>query len=423
MNKNIETEIVTFGCRLNSYESEIIKKHAKENNLKNTIIINTCAVTKEAERQARQKIRKLKRENPHKKIIVTGCAAQINPENWSKLDEVDLVIGNEEKLDKNYIHPHIFSKTEEKILVNDIMSIEETAAHMIDGFEERARAFMQVQQGCDHRCTFCIIPFGRGPSRSLPVGAIATQAQKLLDAGFKEIVLTGVDLTSYGHDLPGQPSLGQMIKRLLNLVPNIKRLRISSIDPAEIDEDLYHLMSQDERILPYIHLSLQAGDNMILKRMKRRHLRDDAINLCQKLQKDRPDIVFGADVIAGFPTETEEMFQNTLDCIEKCNLLFLHVFPYSEREGTPAAKMPSVPIPTRKARAKILRSYSEKQLFKKCQTFIGQTKELLIEKNNIGRTKEFIPVKIEGTNLEQGDIIYAKIEKYEDNMLKGTKAA
>ncbi|MDZ4322746.1 MAG: tRNA (N(6)-L-threonylcarbamoyladenosine(37)-C(2))-methylthiotransferase MtaB, partial [Alphaproteobacteria bacterium] len=339
------TEIVTFGCRLNAYESEVIREKALSAGLTNAAIFNTCAVTAEAERQARQAIRKYRRENPDTKIIVTGCSAQISPETYSKMPEVDQILGNREKMEEKYFLP---LPAHERVIVNDIMSVKETAEHLIAGFDGKARAFIQVQNGCNHRCTFCTIPYGRGNSRSVPLGVIVDQTRLLLEKGFKEIVLTGVDITAYGEDLPGTPTLGQIVKRLLAHVPELPRLRLSSIDSVEVDEDLLQVFEHEPRLMPHLHLSLQAGDDMILKRMKRRHLRQDAIDICHKFRTLRPDTTFGADIIAGFPTETEEMFENTLRIVDECDLTFLHVFPYSPRQGTPAARMPQVPKDIRK---------------------------------------------------------------------------
>ena len=342
-------QIVTFGCRLNAYESEVIRSTLLDTPSEDMVVINTCSVTHEAERQARQAIRRARRENPLAEIIVPGCAAQVDPASFASMPEVDRVLGNIEKL-----QPASY-KSADPILVNNIMSVRETAGHLLQGFEDRARAFVQVQQGCDHRCTFCIIPFGRGNSRSVPIGQIVTQVRRLVENGYVEIVLSGVDISSYGEDLPGHPSLGQMIRRLLAHLPELKRLRISSIDCIEIDDDLKRIIAEEERLMPHLHLSLQSGDNMILKRMKRRHSRQDAVHLCNELRSLRPDIVFGADLIAGFPTETDNMFQKSLALIEDCGLTWLHVFPYSERSGTPAAKMPPIDKTIRKARAASLR--------------------------------------------------------------------
>ncbi|HTK83493.1 MAG TPA: tRNA (N(6)-L-threonylcarbamoyladenosine(37)-C(2))-methylthiotransferase MtaB [Patescibacteria group bacterium] len=396
MSKN-EPQIVTFGCRLNTYESEVMRSHAKMAGLDDAIIFNTCAVTKEAERQARQAIRKARRDNPEAKIIVTGCAAQVNPESFSSMPEVTQVIGNDLKLKED-----TWMKLDGgRVLVNDIMAIRETAGHLIEGVEGRARAFVQVQNGCDHRCTFCIIPYGRGPSRSVPVGVVAEQVRKLVEKGYREIVFTGVDITSYGPDLPGQPTLGQMIRRVLALVPELPRLRLSSLDPVEMDEDLWRLIAEEPRLMPHLHMRLQAGDDMILKRMKRRHLRADAIAMCERARRYRPDMAFGCDIIAGFPTETEEMFSNTLKIVEECDLTFLHVFPYSERPGTPAAKMPPVAKPVRKERAARLRALCETQLDKFLKSHVNKDRQIIVEKGNIGRTEHFAGVKLD-RELEQG---------------------
>ncbi len=388
-----EPQIVTFGCRLNTYESEVMRSHAASAGLENIVIFNTCSVTKEAERQARQAIRKMRRDNPGKKIIVTGCAAQIDPDGFAAMPEVDLVLGNDLKLKAETWRDATGSGT--RVLVNDIMAVRETAGHLIEGVEGRARAFVQVQNGCDHRCTFCIIPYGRGPSRSVPVGVVVEQVRKLVAGGYREIVFTGVDITSYGPDLPGQPTLGQMIRRVLALVPELPRLRLSSLDPVEIDEDLWRLIAEEPRLMPHLHLSLQAGDDMILKRMKRRHLRADVIAMCGRARTLRPDIAFGADIIAGFPTETEEMFCNTLNIVEECDLTFLHVFPYSAREGTPAARMPQVPKAERKARAARLRQAGEAQLQAFLKAHVGREREVIVEKDDVGHTEHFAPVRLD----------------------------
>ena len=408
-------EIVTFGCRLNTYESEVMRSHAENAQMEDVIIFNTCAVTKEAERQARQSIRRARRKNPDAKIIVTGCAAQIDPEGFGAMAEVDRVIGNDEKLKAESWG----NASSEKVQVNDIMSVKETASHLIEGFEGRARAFIQVQNGCDHRCTFCIIPYGRGNSRSVPIGVIAEQTKKLVESGYNEIVFTGVDVTSYGEDLPGKPALGQMIRRVLALVPDLKRLRLSSLDPVEIDDDLWRLIGEEPRLMPHLHMSLQAGDDMILKRMKRRHLRDDAIAMANRARELRPDIVFGADIIAGFPTETDEMFENTLKIVDECDLTFLHVFPYSERDGTPAAKMPQVDHPIRKQRAARLREAGERQVNALLQKHINSRREVIVEAGNIGRTEHFLPVILD-KDLEQGTLATVEIsDKIEDGKLIG----
>jgi threonylcarbamoyladenosine tRNA methylthiotransferase MtaB len=390
------TDVVTFGCRLNAYESEVIRENAKKAGLENAVIFNTCAVTASAERQARQAIRKYRREHPQAKIIVTGCAAQINPESFSQMPEVDQILGNAEKMETQYLLPQ---PDHARVIVNDIMAIRETAEHLITGFEGRTRAFIQVQNGCDHRCTFCTIPYGRGNSRSVPLGVIVEQSRLLLDKGFKEIVLTGVDITAYGEDLPGKPTLGQMVKRLLAQVPQLPRLRLSSVDPVEIDPDLFQVFEREPRLMPHFHLSLQAGDDMILKRMKRRHLRHDAIHLCERLRKIRPDVTFGADIIAGFPTETEDMFENTLRIIQDCDLSFLHVFPYSPRKGTPAARMPQVKEPLIKERAARLRAEGQRNLEKTLARFEGKEVTVLMETEKEGHSEHFLKVMMTSSEI------------------------
>ena len=410
--------VVTFGCRLNTYESEVMKDHAKKAGLDNAIIINTCAVTSEAERQARQTIRRARRENPDAKIIVTGCAAQVNPESFSSMPEVNQVIGNDLKLKAETWNPLLT----ERVRVNDIMAVKETASHMISGFDHHARAFVQVQNGCDHRCTFCIIPYGRGNSRSVAIGEIVDQVRKLVEGGYQEIVLTGVDITSYGPDLPGQPTLGQMVRRLLALVPDIKRLRLSSLDPVEIDEDMWKLIGEEPRMMPHLHLSMQAGDDMILKRMKRRHLRQDLFDVCKRARQLRPDMVFGADIIAGFPTETDEMFENTLNAVKECDVTFLHVFPYSPRKGTPAARMPQVDGVVRKERARILRELGSEQVRKHLAGLIGKTMPVLVERNMKSRTEYFSEVLLD-QQMPLGQIAMVKMESIEDDYIKGRVAA
>ena len=405
MSKN--HEVITFGCRLNSYESEIIRNNLAKSHLTNAVVINTCAVTKEAEKQARQVIRKIKRQDPSKTIIVTGCAVQNTPEMFASMSEVSKVLGNEEKLSSsNYFID------EKRIAVNDIMSIKETANHLITSFEGKARAFIQVQNGCDHRCTFCMIPYGRGNSRSVPIGVIAQQIRLLLAENYQEIVFTGVDVTAYGADLPGKPSFAQMIRRIFALIPNLQRLRLSSIDVAEIDDELFELFAYNPRIMPHFHISLQAGDNMILKRMKRRHNREQVVEFCNKLRVLRPEVSFGADIIAGFPTETDEMFENTRRLISEAGLQYLHVFPYSEREGTPAARMPQVPKQIRKERAAILRAEGIKELHKFFTRNVGKDVNVLVEKNNMAHTENFIPVKLDG-EYDIGQIIKAKLDSFE----------
>ncbi|WP_139412590.1 tRNA (N(6)-L-threonylcarbamoyladenosine(37)-C(2))-methylthiotransferase MtaB [Bartonella mastomydis] len=414
-------EIVTFGCRLNSYESEIIRKESTASGLDQlkdgAIIFNTCAVTAEAVRQAKQAIRKARRENPHARIIVTGCAAQTEGQNFASMTEVDLVLGNEDKL-----HAHSYRQLpdfginhSEKVRINDIMEVQKIAPHMVSAMQERTRAFVQVQNGCDHRCTFCIIPYGRGPSRSVPMGAVIEQIKKLTGEGIQEVVLTGVDLTSYGHDLPGKATLGKLTSAILHHVPDLARLRLSSIDSIEADEELINLLAYEKRIMPHLHLSLQAGDNMILKRMKRRHLREHAIQFCQELRSKRPTMVYGADLIAGFPTETEEMFQNSLALIKDCNLTHLHVFPFSPREGTPAARMPQVNRKIVKMRAESLRKAGEEAYQKHLVHLQNSQQTILVEKDEIGRTEDYTLVQIKGAKA--GTIVQALIIDHDGNKL------
>ena len=397
-------QVITFGCRLNIYESEIIKQNLTLSGLRNTVVFNTCTVTKVAEKEAIRAIKKLKKEQPHLDILVTGCAAQTNPDKFSKLTEVTKILGNEEKL-----LAHNYLPKRERVIVNDIMAIKETSPHLVSSFSEHSRAFLQIQNGCNHRCTFCIIPYGRGNSRSVPLGAITEQVRAMVKNGYNEVVLTGVDVTSYGPDLPGTPTFAHMIRRLLGLVPELKRLRLASIDVAEIDDELFDLMAYEPRLMPHFHISLQSGDNMILKRMQRRHQRQDVINFCSRLRSKRPDVAFGADMIAGFPTETEEMFLNSLRLIEEANLQYLHVFPYSIREGTPAARMPQVAEPIKKERAKLLRDEGKKSQDRFFRAFDGTIANLLVEKNNIARSENFIPVKIKNSN-EVGEIISGKLK-------------
>ncbi len=420
MNKS-DPQLVTFGCRLNTYESEVMRTHAKNAGMEDAIIFNTCAVTKEAERQARQAIRRARRENPTAKIVVTGCSAQIDPQTYAQMDEVDQIIGNDLKLKAETWAGFGGVTNTERVLVNDIMSVKETAGHLIEGVEGHARAFIQVQNGCDHRCTFCIIPYGRGNSRSVPIGEIADQLRKLVESGYNEIVMTGVDVTSYGADLPGQPSLGQMIRRVLALVPELPRLRLSSLDPVEIDEDLWRLIAEEPRLMPHLHMSLQAGDDMILKRMKRRHLRADAIEMCRKAREYRPDMAFGADIIAGFPTETDEMFQNTLNIVEECDLTFLHVFPYSERPGTPAANIPAekqVPVPLRKERAAALRQLGSKQVENFLKHHVNKNREVIVEQDSIGRTEHFASVELDKP-CKVGSLVTVETYDISGTSLKG----
>lgn len=384
-------DVINFGCRLNLYEGEVIRQQAEAAGMQDALIFNSCAVTAEAERQLRQAIRKARKEHPDAKLIVTGCAAQIHPDDYAAMLEVDHVIGNEEKLTPAGYK--FIQDGEEKALVNDIMSVKETASHMVASFDGKARAFVQVQNGCDHRCTFCIIPYGRGNSRSVPLGDVVSQVRMLVERGYNEVVLTGVDISDYGKDLPGAPTLGQMIKRLLALVPELPRLRLSSIDAVEVDATLMELIADEPRLMPHLHISLQAGDDMILKRMKRRHLRADIVQFCEQVKSLRPDMVFGADIIAGFPTETDEMFTNSLRLVDEVGLSLLHVFPYSARQGTPAAKMPQVPKVIRKERAAQLREAGEKQLAAYLQSRVGKTERIIMEKPTIGRSEGFALVQ------------------------------
>ncbi len=406
-------DIVTFGCRLNTYESEVMRREANASGLGDlaggAVVFNTCAVTAEAVRQAKQSIRKARRENPNARIIVTGCAAQTEPDTFADMAEVDLVLGNEEKLKAQSYRalPDFGVNNYEKARVNDIMSVRETASHMVDAIEGRARAFVQVQNGCDHRCTFCIIPYGRGNSRSVPMGAVVEQIKRLAGNGYNEVVLSGVDLTSYGPDLPGSPKLGRLVKTILRQVPDVKRLRLSSIDSIEADDELMEVIATEKRLMPHLHLSLQSGDDMILKRMKRRHLRDDSIRFCEDVRKLRPDIVFGADIIAGFPTETDEMFENSLKIVEECGLTNLHVFPYSPRKGTPAARMPQVDRNLVKQRAAALRAAGEKAYRAHLAALAGTRQSILIERNGLGRTEGFTLAAINAG--QPGEIVEAVI--------------
>ncbi|MGC2856745.1 tRNA (N(6)-L-threonylcarbamoyladenosine(37)-C(2))-methylthiotransferase MtaB [Novispirillum sp. DQ9] len=410
-----EPKLVTFGCRMNTYESEVMRDHARAAGLDDAVIVNTCAVTKEAERQARQSIRRLRRDNPAARIIVTGCAAQIDPARWAAMPEVDRVLGNAEKLTAEAW------RQDDPLLVADIMQVHETAEHLVGGFEGRARAFVQVQQGCDHRCTFCIIPYARGPSRSVAIGPIVEQVRALVANGYREVVLTGVDITAYGADLPGAPPLGQMVRRLLQLVPELPRLRLTSLDPVEVDPDLLDLIGREERLMPHIHLSVQAGDDMILKRMKRRHLRGDVIALTAEIRRRRPDAVFGADLIAGFPTETEEMFANSLALVDEAGLTHLHVFPYSARPGTPAARIPGLPGDVVKERAARLRAKGAEALAAWLRGRVGTTASVLVESDSGGQCEHYVPVKLDAP-AEPGSILAARITGATDTELLGTAA-
>ena len=394
----MSVEVITFGCRLNAFESEVIAREASGAGLSDTIVINSCAVTNEAVAQARQSIRRLKRERPELRIVVTGCAAQTQAKMFADMGEVDRVIGNDDKMrgDAWRAAQAAFDvAAAEKIAVSDIMAVKEMAPHLLEGFQSGLpRVFVQVQNGCDHRCTFCIIPFGRGNSRSVPMGVVVEQVRALVERGHAEIVLTGVDLTSYGADLPGTPKLGMLTKQILRHVPELRRLRISSIDSIEADADLLGTIASDERLMPHVHLSLQSGDDLILKRMKRRHLRQDAIDFCAQVRRLRPDIALGADIIAGFPTETEEAFKRSMDLVEECGLTFLHVFPYSPRPGTPAARMPQVASGVIRERAKRLREAGEAALRRRLELEVGKTRDVLIESDRLGRTEHYLPVAI-----------------------------
>src|ERR1700755_2355509 len=403
----MSVEVVTFGCRLNAFESEVIAREAERAGLADTIVVNSCAVTSQAVAQARQSIRRLKRERPSARIVVTGCAAQTQPEMFAGMAEVDRVVGNDDKMRgeawrtaRAALDSGFGVEASEKIAVADIMAVRQMAPHLLEGFAKGLpRVFVQVQNGCDHRCTFCILPYGRGNSRSVPMGAVVEQVRALVERSHAEIVLTGVDLTSYGADLPGTPKLGQLTKQILRHVPELKRLRISSIDQVEADRDLLDVIAGDERLMPHLHLSLQSGDDMILKRMKRRHARQDAIEFCAQARRLRPDITFGADIIAGFPTETEEMFARSLDLIDECDLTFLHVFPFSPRPGTPAAKMPQVAGGAIKERAKRLRATGEAALRKRLGAEAGAVRDVLVESATAGRTEHYLPVAIGGETV------------------------
>ncbi|MEY8119644.1 tRNA (N(6)-L-threonylcarbamoyladenosine(37)-C(2))-methylthiotransferase MtaB [Falsihalocynthiibacter sp. BN13B15] len=414
----ITPKFTTLGCRLNAYETEAMKELSEAAGVQNAVIINTCAVTAEAVRKARQEIRKLRRENPDAKLIVTGCAAQTEPATFTAMPEVDIVIGNTEKMQAETwasMAPDFIGQTE-SVQVNDIMAVTETAGHLIDGFGTRSRAYVQVQNGCDHRCTFCIIPYGRGNSRSVPAGVVIDQIKRLVQKGYNEVVLTGVDLTSWGADLPATPKLGDLVMRILKLIPDLPRLRISSIDSIEVDDNLMQAIATEPRLMPHLHLSLQAGDDMILKRMKRRHLRDDAIAFCEEAKRLRPEMTFGADIIAGFPTETEEMFANSLKMVTDCDLTWLHVFPYSAREGTPAARMPAVNGNAIKSRAARLRKAGDERVALHLAAQIGKTHSILLENPHMGRTEQFTEVHFDTPQIE-GQIVQATIFGVAGNQL------
>jgi len=415
----MSVDVVTFGCRLNAAESEVIRREAERAGFRDTVVVNTCAVTAEAVRQARQTIRALRRERPQAKIVVTGCAAQTEPQTFVDMPEADRVIGNAEKLSAA-----AWAKARQafdvadapKAIVNDIMAVKETAAHLIDAFSGRARAFVQVQNGCDHRCTFCIIPYGRGNSRSVPMGAVVEDVRRLTDNGYREVVLTGVDITAYGADLPGAPKLGTLVKQILKHVPELPRLRLSSIDSVEADAELLDALAQDARLMPHLHLSLQSGDDLILKRMKRRHSRRDAIEFCNAVRRLRPDVVFGADLIAGFPTETEAMLHSSFDLVEACGLTHLHVFPFSPRPGTPAARMPQLPRAVIKERAMRLRERGAEALVRHLQAEIGASRRVLAESPELGRTEQFTPVKLAAPAVP-GEILDLRIASHDGRQL------
>jgi threonylcarbamoyladenosine tRNA methylthiotransferase MtaB len=419
-------EVLTFGCRLNAWESEVMRRHAAAAGLGAVVLVNSCAVTGEAERQVRQAIRRARRERPEARILVTGCAAQIDPARFAAMPEVDAVIGNAEKL-----RPETFARLAQaeaaaRISVADIMTVRETAAHLLEGFEGRARAFLQMQQGCDHRCTFCIIPYGRGPSRSVAPDQAIAQARRLVEGGCNEIVLTGVDLTAYGADLPERPSLGALARRLLAALPELPRLRLSSLDPAEIDAELWSLIAEEPRLMPHLHLSLQAGDDLILKRMKRRHRRADAVAATRRARACRPDMAFGADLIAGFPTEDEEAFRRSLDLVEECDLVFLHVFPYSARAGTPAARMPQLPVPLRRERAQRLRAAGAAARARFFAGRIGRPASLLVEAvedgRAVGHSEHFAPLALDRA-APVGAVVAAEVVAADGARLSGRPAA
>ena len=424
-------EVVTFGCRLNAHESEVVRARAQAAGMSEGVIVNTCAVTGEAERQARQAIRRARRRNPHATIVATGCAVQVDPEGFAAMPEVDRVVGNREKLTVGGYAPDDQARSTlsghtrdagARVMVGDIMAARETAGHLVAGYEERARAVVQVQNGCDHRCTFCIIPFARGPSRSVPLGALVADVRALVANGHREVVLSGVDLGHYGADLPGRPGLGDAVRRLLRAVPELPRLRLSSIDPVEIDPTLERLFADEARLMPHLHLSLQAGDDMVLKRMKRRHTRADVMTLCERLRRLRPEIAFGADLIAGFPTETPAMFENTRRLIEDAGLVWLHVFPYSPRPGTPAARMPQVPKPERRARAARLRAAGEGPRRRFLEGRVGGVARVLLETDRSGRDECFAEVAFARPAGAPGAIVQARITEAAGERLIGTAA-
>ncbi len=413
--------IITLGCRLNAYESEVVRKNATDAGLDDAIIVNSCAVTGEAVRQATQTIRKLRREHPKARIIVTGCAAQIEPERFAALPEVDHVIGNAEKM-KPETFAGLSTSASERVQVDDIMSVRETAHHLIDGFGSRTRAYVQVQNGCDHRCTFCIIPFGRGPSRSVPAGEVVAQVRRLVAGGCREVVLTGVDITAYGGDLPGQTRLGSLVRQILKLVPDLERLRLSSIDQVEADEELMRAIAEEQRLMPHLHLSMQAGDDMVLKRMKRRHSRADAVKFCEDVRRLRRDVVFGADLIAGFPTETDAMFANSMSIVDECGLTYLHVFPFSARRGTPAARMPQVARSVVKERAARLRGKGAAALSRFLSAQSGSEVEVLMERDGLGRTRHFAEIRLTAP-VPPGELLRARVNGHDGQRLSGEVVA
>ena len=415
------SEVLTFGCRLNAFESEVMRRHVEAAGLGNAIIVNTCAVTSESERQSRQAIRRARRENPDAVIVVTGCAAQVNAARFAAMPEVDHVIGNTEKMKAETFTDLARGRMEARVVVNDIMSVRDTATHLVEGFEGRARAFVEVQQGCDHRCTFCIIPYGRGPSRSALPADIIAQTQALVAGGYNELVLTGVDLTAWGADLAGAPVLGDLVRRILLEVPDLRRLRLSSIDVAEVDDELFRLITDEPRLMPHLHLSLQAGDDMILKRMKRRHSRGQAIDFCARVRAARPDVVFGADLIAGFPTETDAMFENTLRMIDEAGLTWLHVFPYSARPGTPAAKIPGLPGDIVRGRARALRTAGEASRNAFLESCIGGIEDALVEQPGLGRTARYAHVTLPD-DAATGSVLRVRITNAADGRLAGIPA-
>jgi threonylcarbamoyladenosine tRNA methylthiotransferase MtaB len=425
----MSVDVVTLGCRLNACESEIIRRQARAAGLRDTVVVNTCAVTAEAVRQSQQSVRRIGRERPGARIVVTGCAAQIEPRRFAAMAEVSAVLGNQEKLSASAwraqtrpsgpIRPP--GAAEEKIKVNDITAVAETAAHLADGFQGRVRAFVAVQNGCDHRCTFCIIPYGRGNSRSLPMGEVVDEVRRLCERGCREIVLTGVDLTAYGSNLPGTPRLGRLVRQILKHVPELARLRLSSIDAVEADRDLLHALAEEARLMPHLHLSLQSGDDLILKRMKRRHSHAEAVAFCTQLRRLRPEIVLGADMIAGFPTETEEMFVRSLDLIDACCLTHLHVFPFSPRPGTPAARMPQVPAPAVKERASRLRQKGNAALERHLTAQVGVSHRVLAVGGERGHTEQFTPVRLAGA-VAAGTILDVAIAGHDGRGLLAAKA-